>query len=186
MIFWARVGFSQDDHSQPKVEGDHHFGFSMAYQLHGTFDIRSASKRLPEAVTICNPKLVAGQYHVLGILSQAKEYWLRSETLARNKSIDLLMRITCQKQIADAVIASGISKTDAVAIFGFVKNESQINSIIEIIKSVAKDMKRGDDLLSLGQRETELSRDISQTTTVALQRSAPGCVERKICFACFG
>ncbi|MHB1867562.1 MAG: KEOPS complex subunit Cgi121 [Nitrososphaerales archaeon] len=125
------------------------FCFQMAYQMDGTFDVRSASKRLPEGVIICTPKLIAGQDHIDGILSQAKEYWLRGETLARNKSIDLLMRITCQRQISDAVIASGISNADALAIFGIVKTESEIKEGVEIIRSVAKDMIRSDDLLSL-------------------------------------
>ena len=91
----------------------------------------------------------------LGI--QTIRLWAGTPPEAKGDTCDdipaLLMRITCQKQIADAVIASGISKTDAVAIFGFVKNESQINSIIEIIRSVAKDMKRGDDLLSLDREK---------------------------------
>jgi tRNA threonylcarbamoyladenosine modification (KEOPS) complex Cgi121 subunit len=129
------------------------FGFEMAYELCGTFDVRSASKMLPEGIVVCNPKLAAGKDHLRGILSQAKEYWQRNETLARNKSIELLMRITCQRQIADAVAASGISQTDAVAIFGFVKNESEINSAVDIIKSVAKDMKRNDNLLSLDNKK---------------------------------
>jgi len=125
------------------------FGFQMAYQLGGSFDVRSASKRLPESVIICSPIFVAGPDHIDGILSQAKEYWQRSETLARNKSIDLLMRITCQRQIADALTASGISNTDALAIFGLVKTETEIKDAVDIIRSVAKDMKRNDKLLSL-------------------------------------
>ncbi|HVB11579.1 MAG TPA: KEOPS complex subunit Cgi121 [Nitrososphaerales archaeon] len=141
---------SRDAHEDDKnTMEDDTFGFQMAYQMEGTFDVRSASKKLLEGVIICSPKLIAGQDHIDAILSQAKEYWLRNETLARNKSIDLLMRITCQRQISDALVASGISNADALAIFGLVKTESEIKDAVEIIRSVAKDMKRSDNLLSL-------------------------------------
>ncbi len=127
-------------------------GFMTAYKLNGIFDLRSTAKSLPEGVVVCDPELIAGPEHVEGIVNQAAEYWDRNEALAKNRSIDLLMRVTCKKQIADAVSASGISRTGAIAVFGYVGNESHIEKSEEIIRTFAKDLEAKDELLSLSQK----------------------------------
>ena len=126
-------------------------GFMTAYKLNGIFDLRATAKSLPEGVVACDIALIAGPEHVEGVLNQAAEYWDRNETLAKNRSIDLLMRITCEKQIIEAVSASGLSRTGAVAIFGYVGNESHIEKSEEIIRTFARDSEAKDELLSLGQ-----------------------------------
>ena len=90
----------------------------------------------------CDIEIIAGPEHIEGVLNQAAEYWDRNETLAKNRSIDLLMRITCKKQIIEAVSASGLSRTGAVAIFGYVGNESHIEKSEEIIRTLVEGFRR--------------------------------------------
>jgi hypothetical protein len=61
------------------------------------------------------------------------------------------MRITCKKQIIEAVSASGLSRTGAVAIFGYVGDESHIEKSEESIRTLAKDSEEKEELLSPGQ-----------------------------------
>jgi tRNA threonylcarbamoyladenosine modification (KEOPS) complex Cgi121 subunit len=122
-----------------------------AYKLNGIFDLRSTARSLPEGVVVCDIEIIAGPEHIEGVLKQAAEYWDRNETLAKNRSIDLLMRITCKKQIIEAVSASGLSRTGAVAIFGYVGDESHIEKSEESIRTLAKDSEEKEELLSPGQ-----------------------------------
>jgi tRNA threonylcarbamoyladenosine modification (KEOPS) complex Cgi121 subunit len=130
-------------------------GFMMGFRLNEAIDLQSVATRFPEGIVLCNPDLVAGTDHIMGVLNQAKEYWQRDESLARNRSIDLLMRITCKKQIAEAVASSRISKTNFVAIFGFAKTRTQIEKSEEIIRSIAKSSERDDEILSMNKKKLE-------------------------------
>ncbi len=137
----------------------------MAFDLGGTFDLQPTAKRLPEGVVVCCAKIVAGPQHMDAILNQAREYWKRGEFLARNRSIDLLMRITCQRQISEAVSASEIDKAREIALFGLVTHESQIRKSTEIIEAVSRHLVRDDDMMMLDRNKLEYLRKFHKLPT---------------------
>ena len=98
--------------------------FAAAYSLDDFQNLTPLTSSLPDGVVLCDSEIVAGIDHVEQILFQASDYWQRKGKIARKKSIDLLMRITCQRQINDAIILSKISKTKSVVIFGIVQSLS--------------------------------------------------------------
>jgi tRNA threonylcarbamoyladenosine modification (KEOPS) complex Cgi121 subunit len=110
-------------------EGDFSVCFATAFALKEKKDLTETVKSLPEGVVICNPRIVAGMEHVQAILLQTKEYWKRDERLARNRSIEILLRLCCRGQISEAVDASGIKETDEVALLGFVASEAEAKQI---------------------------------------------------------
>jgi tRNA threonylcarbamoyladenosine modification (KEOPS) complex Cgi121 subunit len=134
-------------------------GFMTVYKLNDVFDLRKTAKNLPEGVVACLPKLIAGPDHIEAILIQAAEYWSRNETLAKNRSIDLLMRITCRRQIAEAVSASGISSTSEVAIFGCIDRESQAEESEQVIRSMDANLETRDDLLSVSKAKLDFLKE---------------------------
>lgn len=98
------------------------FGFVRGFRFRQRQDCSTVAKMLEEGVAICAPKYIAGPEHVRRILIQASEYWRLEKKLARNKSIDLLMRITCQSQISSALKLSGVSYAKQLALFGLIEN----------------------------------------------------------------
>ncbi len=132
-----------------QMKDDNHvtYGFVQAFRFREYQDLSSFSKRLKEGITICSPKYIAGPEHVRRILVQANEYWKREITLARNRSIDLLMRITCQSQIASALKFSNLSHTKQIAIFGLSQSASDAEQSCSAIISLGAI--RDDDLLRL-------------------------------------
>ena len=106
-------------------------GFATGIKIGSESYLSNTAKSLPEGVTLCVPLLIAGLPHVEGVLKQAAEYWNKRLQLARNRSIDLLMRVTCQRQIADAVQLSGLAKTSAVVVFGLVDPAFNVEGLVE-------------------------------------------------------
>ena len=111
------------------------FGFATAFRFDTSQNLSLVARGLEEGVTVCAPKFIAGREHIRRILNQASEYWSRDEKLARNKSIDLLMRITCQSQIATAVSVSGVADAQQVALFGLVGNPESVKGSCSILRS---------------------------------------------------
>jgi tRNA threonylcarbamoyladenosine modification (KEOPS) complex Cgi121 subunit len=102
------------------------YGFGRAYEFPGKRDLRKITNQLPEGIVICSPSMIAGEDHLLSVLIQSAEYWNRRIFLAKNKSIDLLMRITCQNQISKAIEASGLESCDDVCLFGLARQPTDI------------------------------------------------------------
>jgi tRNA threonylcarbamoyladenosine modification (KEOPS) complex Cgi121 subunit len=139
---------------------DQSFVFAAAFSLGGTFDLAPFTTALPEAVVVCDSNIVAGTEHIEQVLFQAHEYWKRDGELARKKSIDLLMRITCQRQISDAIVLSKIEKMNVCAIFGLVTSIDMIGKSLQVIVSNFPSAQRDDTLLDMGKRKTEFLRKV--------------------------
>jgi tRNA threonylcarbamoyladenosine modification (KEOPS) complex Cgi121 subunit len=136
------------------------FCFAAAFSLGGTFDLAPLTKSLSEAVVVCDSNIVAGTAHIEQVLLQAHEYWKRHGEIARKKSIDLLMRITCQRQISDAIALSKIEKTNVCAIFGIVRTIDMIGKSLKVIESNFPSAQRDDTLLDMGKKKTEFLRNV--------------------------
>lgn len=124
-------------------------GFYCAFDLGNKMNLAKIAEQLPKSVVLCTSKIIAGIEHVSAILDQTSESSKRGINLARNKSIELLMRITCQSQITEAITTSGITDINELAIFGFVGNESIFSDALHIIASNGIQLFRNDKLLSL-------------------------------------
>ena len=124
-------------------------GFMMAFELARTMDMRRIVEQIPESVVVCTPKIIAGPEHVSAVLSQAQESSKRGISLARNRSIDMLMRITCRKQISEAIALSEVAKTDRLTVFGLVPNQSIVNDVQGILNNEADEFNRSDGLILL-------------------------------------
>jgi tRNA threonylcarbamoyladenosine modification (KEOPS) complex Cgi121 subunit len=118
--FW-RISIRSEDLKEATL-----LGFGRAYRFSKTKDLRKAVTGLPEGIAACSPSLIAGKRHLESVLIQSAEYWSRGIFLARNKSIDLLMRLTCQDQISRALQASAIDNCREVALIGLAKDDSDI------------------------------------------------------------
>lgn len=145
--------------SSPRNDSTDKTGFVMAFEFENTFDLSGVAKGLPDGIAISSPKLVAGVAHVNEILIQAKECWHRNQQLARSKSIDLLMRITCKGQISEAIASSGITNANSIVIFGFAKDKSQIQTAVELISTVAGVTRRSDHLLEMSREKSKFLRE---------------------------
>jgi len=110
--------------------------FATSFRIGGErLDLRSFARTLPEGIAICNPDLIAGIKHVETILIQTREYWKRNERIAKNGSIEILMRLTGRSQISEAVEASGVNEMRAVAMFGLVSSEAVLSNMVERFSS---------------------------------------------------
>ena len=132
--------------------GSKHFdaaflAFRRAYRFPKTSDLRNLATRLPQGSVVCSPSLIAGKSHLDSILEQAAEYWARGMFLARNKSIDLLMRLTCQSQISKALEASAIASCNNVALFGLVRDSTGIANSEKLMSELGEI--RDDSLMDL-------------------------------------
>ena len=128
--------------------------FLSAFELDSCSDLSMVAKQLPEGVAICSPKLVAGREHIVGVLNQAEAAWTQNIHLARNRSIELLMRNTCRNQISDAVVLSGLSKSKDIAMFGLVNDRDDADKARKIIEVNTGPLNRNDDLLLLNKTKT--------------------------------
>ena len=122
-------------------------GFAASWRLRAQKDLSPITRDLPEGVTIFSTKVSGGQTHLKGVLQQAFESSNHGITLARNSAIDLLMRLTCQSQIKDAVEVSGISSTQMVGAFGFVQRKESIDSTVEKVEMILGEIFERDDKL---------------------------------------
>ena len=134
--------------------------FAAGFTLGGTFDLAPLTGSLPEAVVVCDSSMVAGIEHLEQVLFQAHEFWKGGGGLAKKKSIDLLMRITCQRQISDAISLSKIENASNIAIFGIVKSRELVEKSLQLIFSRFPSAKREDTLLELGKQKTEFLRKV--------------------------
>ncbi len=130
------------EHAHPPV-----YGFCRAFRFKDYRDLSSFSLNLNPGIALCLPKYIAGSEHVRRILVQASEYWKRETILARKRSIDLLMRITCQSQIASALKLCNISCIKQIAMFGLVQSASDVELLSSDINSLGGFP--ADDLLRL-------------------------------------
>lgn len=128
-------------------------GFMMAFELGKTMDLRHVVERFSESVVFCSPRLIAGPEHVSAVLFQAMESSKRGISLARNRSIEMLMRITCQRQISEAIVLSNISNTDKLAVFGFIHNKLDLDDIQKAVRTENGEMKREDSLLRMSREK---------------------------------
>lgn len=127
------------------------FGFARAFRFRLNQDLSHVARGLVEGVAMCTPRYIAGPEHARRILIQASEYWKRDMKLARNKSIDLLMRITCQSQISTALKLSKVSDAKQIGLFGLVENAGDAE--LSMSKLLALGAIRDDSLLKLDPRK---------------------------------
>lgn len=113
--------------------GPSYYGFGRGYLFERPTDLTTISKSLPEGTAVCSSMFVAGIDHLEFVLRQAAEYWARGYFLARNRSIDLLMRITCQRQISRALEVSGVREISEVAVYGLSRGEASVSSSEEML-----------------------------------------------------
>ena len=112
-------------------------GFAAAWKLGRMKDLSTITRSLPDGVAIFSPSICAGPLHLRGVLEQALQSRNRGNgmLLARNSAIDLLMRLTCQSQIKEAMRVSGIASTNSLGAFGFADEESKISLLLDRVKS---------------------------------------------------
>lgn len=127
------------------------FGFAKAFRFRLCQDLSTVARGMEEGVAMCTPRYIAGSEHARRILIQADEYWKRDKKLARNKSIDLLMRITCQSQISTALKLSEVSDAKQMGLFGLVENSRDAERSAS--KLLALGGIRDDSLLKLDPRK---------------------------------
>lgn len=129
--------------------------FAAAFTIGGKkLDLSSFAKTLPEGVVICDPALIAGLEHVEEILLQTREYWRRNERIAKNGSIEILMRLTGESQISEALKASGIKEAKSAAILGLVSSKQQAEEIIQRFSSTFERVISNPRLLELNQEKS--------------------------------
>jgi tRNA threonylcarbamoyladenosine modification (KEOPS) complex Cgi121 subunit len=143
-----------------RTMGGELMGFAAAFSWDDYQDLTSLTRSLPEGVVVCDSGIVAGVEHLEQILFQANDFWLRNGVIARKKSIDLLMRITCQRQINDAIALSKISETRSVVIFGIVKSLSVAEDSLLLLTSRYPAAKRNDALIELDREKVKSLREL--------------------------
>jgi len=163
-------------------------GFAAAWKLSAKKDLSSITRSLPDGVTIFSAKITAGQAHLKGVLVQASESSDRGFALARNSAIDLLMRLTCQSQIKEAMRISGISSIQKVGAFGFAIETEDFDLTIERIERLLGDIsERDDSLLNLNNAKVAYLRKLhsipqsfsdSQLVDFLLERSSLLCFSK--------
>ena len=133
-------------------------GFAFAFKFAQETDLRQLSLSFEEGVAICAAKCVGGVEHAQRITIQARESWRRGIFLARNRSIDLLMRLTCQSQISTAVSISELDKIKEVALVGVTNGRNAIDRQTSLLLSAGAS--RDDSLLDLSDGKKEYLKKI--------------------------
>ncbi|HXQ92850.1 MAG TPA: KEOPS complex subunit Cgi121, partial [Nitrososphaerales archaeon] len=155
--------------------------FAIAFDLGRRYDLTAVAKEFPEGVVLCNPGLIAGIGHLEEILLQTKEYWDRNQRIVRNGSLEILMRITCQRQISEAIVASQIADTETVALLGFVASENEIEASIERLYSACKSIVTDNSLLDLTrEKASKLRRFHRLPSSLPLDKLQTALQERSI------
>jgi tRNA threonylcarbamoyladenosine modification (KEOPS) complex Cgi121 subunit len=132
--------------------------FCRGYHFSHQTDLRKVVSQFPQGIVACSAFFVAGREHIDSLLVQTAEYWSRGFLVARNKSIDLLMRVTCQTQISKAIDASGIEKSRDVALFGLANNTCEIRFVESLITESGGI--RNDRLLNLNPKKVRFLKEI--------------------------
>jgi tRNA threonylcarbamoyladenosine modification (KEOPS) complex Cgi121 subunit len=143
-----------------RASGENQMCFATAYSLNDFQDFTPLTGSLPDGIVLCDSGIVAGVDHIEQVLFQASDYWQRKGKIARKKSIDLLMRITCQRQINDAIVLSKISKTRSVVIFGIVKSPPIAENTLHLLESQYPLAKRNDDLIELDKEKIKSLKEL--------------------------
>ncbi len=151
--FWPLSHSDSDEHGEQ-------FVFLRGYHVESKIDLRPVTKRFKEGIVLCSADLVAGPMHVRRISVQAWEYWRRGYNLARNKSIDLLMRVTCQSQIASATRLSNLIGPGRVVLFGIVQNKEDAEEAEEILIKFEGGIRRDDAVSRLTREKASKLRNL--------------------------
>jgi tRNA threonylcarbamoyladenosine modification (KEOPS) complex Cgi121 subunit len=133
--------------------GEKSICFATAFRLDRKRDLTSFAKALPEGVVLCDTGIIAGLEHLEAILLQTREYWQRNERLVRNGSIEILMRLSAEKQISDAVEASKIQATDSVTLLGLADKVEEISKFIELFQTTFQNYSQDLRLLDLDREK---------------------------------
>lgn len=137
-----------------------YYGFARGIDLKKNNDLTPLVKKLPEYTVLCTPILVAGGEHVKATLIQSVESWERGIELARNRSIDILLRLTAMGQISEAIQLSKISNTDTLAVIGLLPGPGDAESTVNTILEYCPNAERNDMLLSLTEEKEKYLRRI--------------------------
>jgi len=127
--------------------------FATAFRFANYLNLTSTAKNLPEGTVICNPRLIAGLEHVEAVLLQTREYWKRDERLARNGSIEILMRISCSSQISEALEASALNNVNKIALLGLTSSLKEADRIVKRFQSEPYLAVASPDLLGVDERK---------------------------------
>ncbi|HKW04143.1 MAG TPA: KEOPS complex subunit Cgi121, partial [Nitrososphaerales archaeon] len=117
-------------------DGGEEISFGAGFWFDGPKDLTQVAKDLEEGISICASKFIAGPRHLKNVLYQASEYWRRGKRLARNPSIDLLMRVLCESQISKAVELSQVSFAREIAVFGVSKQMLTLEGVFDALVKV--------------------------------------------------
>lgn len=113
-------------------------------------NLSKIAESLPEATIASDPKLLAGVEHIKLVILQAITSWDQGIVLARNKSLDLLMRFTSKKQISEAIKASNLQDTKQISLVGVTTSEDEACDRYNAFRSsLPKNASRDDSLLDL-------------------------------------
>ncbi len=152
-------------------------GFGRAYRFSRETDLREVARQLPEGISVCSPSFIAGGVHLESVLVQSAECWSRRIFLARNRSIDLLMRVTCQDQISKALQASAIGNCREVALFGLARDSSDVavaDGMIQKLGGV-----RDDRLLHLDSNKAQFLRHFHSLPSLVEDDKIPELLQEK-------
>ena len=136
------------------------FGFAAGFEFDRQENLTDFAKRLPEGTVVCDSRLIAGVDHLESILLQASEYWKRGEFLARNRSIDLLMRISCRGQISEAVRLADNENRNSVVLWGLAKSRGEIEKAVELLTGSFRGARRNDRLIDLTKEKESYLKQI--------------------------
>jgi tRNA threonylcarbamoyladenosine modification (KEOPS) complex Cgi121 subunit len=155
--------------------------FAIAFDLGRPYDLTVVAKESSEGVVLCNPGLIAGIGHLEEILLQTKEYWDRNQRIVRNGSLEILMRITCQRQISEAIVASQIADTRSVALLGLVASDKEVEASIERLYSTCRSIVTDNSLLEFTkEKATKLRRFHRLPSSLPLDKLQTALQERSI------
>ena len=132
---------------------------------------------MPEGIVLCDSNLIGGRDHAAYLLTQTAESWSRKLFLARNRSIDLLMRITSQAQITNAISASNVARAKNIALLGLAASNTQIDQIDHALKS--KGAMREDDVLKMTKNKEKFLRRFHSIPKTIMASQLPSFLAEK-------
>jgi tRNA threonylcarbamoyladenosine modification (KEOPS) complex Cgi121 subunit len=145
---------------RPLGTEDLSMAFAAAFQLSEKTDLTTFAKTLPEGVVLCDTKIIAGISHIEAILLQTREYWRRKQKLVRNGSIEILMRLSGQGQISEALEVSGIKDSASVAFLGLANNEKDIENLLNKFRTNFPTALQNQSLLKLDRKKASFLKRI--------------------------
>lgn len=113
-------------------------------------NVSKIAELLPETTIACDSYLLAGVEHIRLVILQAITSWEQGMLLARNKSLDLLMRFTAKQQISEAIKASNLQDTRQVFLGGVAASEEEACERYNTFRSsIPQNATREDSLFDL-------------------------------------